>query len=128
MPTNKSENKNERLEALKQEIDMWVADFSKSTKRFDRFDLYEGETLSLGFLAYKDDKNNVTVLISIHGQKPTNSLSFPVSALQDIKEITKLLEKYEELFKYIEKYEENVKQQRKRRTYLSNFFYITIST
>jgi len=118
MPTSKSENKNEKLEALKQEIDMWVSDFAKSTKRFDRFDLYEGEQLSLGFLAYKDDKNNVTVLISIHGQKPTNSLSFPVNALTDIKEITKLLEKYEELFKYIEKYEENVKSTKKKKNLL----------
>jgi len=110
--------KNEKLEALKQEVDLWVSDFSKSQKRFDRFDLYEGETLSLGFLAYKDDKNNVTVLISIHGQKPTNSLSFPVNALSDIKEITKLLEKYEELFKYIEKYEENVKSTKKKKNLL----------
>ena len=118
MPSQKSENKNEKIEALKQEIDMWVSDFSKSTKKFDRFDLYEGEQLSLGFLAYKDDKNNVTVLISIHGQKPTNSLSFPVSALQDIKEIAKMLEKHEELFKYVEKYEENIKTGKKRKNLL----------
>ena len=110
--------KNDRIEALKQEIDMWVADFSKSQKRFDRFDVYEGEQLSLGFLAYKDDKNNVTVLISIHGQKPTNSLSFPVTAFEDIKSITKMLEKYEELFRYIEKYEENVRSTKKKKNLL----------
>jgi len=118
MPSQKSENKNEKLEALKQEIDMWVADFSKSTKKFDRFDVYEGEQLSLGFLAYKDDKNNVTVLISIHGQKPTNSLSFPVNGLEDIKQITEMLKKYEELFRYIEKYEENVKSGKKKKNLL----------
>jgi len=118
MPSQKSENKNEKVEVLKQEIDMWVNDFAKSTKRFDRFDVYEGEQLSLGFLAYKDDKGQVTVLISIHGQKPSNSLSFPVSALEDIKQITKMLEKHEELFKYIEKYEENVKSTKKRKNLL----------
>jgi len=118
MPTSKPENKNEKVEALKQEVDLWVSDFSKSQKRFDRFDLYEGETLSLGFLAYKDDKGQVTVLISVHGQKPTNSLSFPVSALEDIKQITEMLKKYEELFRYIEKYEENVKSTKKKKNLL----------
>ena len=114
MPANKSD----KVEALKQEIDLWVSDFAKSSKKFDRFDVYEGEQLSLGFLAYKDDKNNTTVLISIHGQKPTNSLSFPVSAFDDIKSITKMLEKYEELFRYIEKYEENVKSIKKKKNLL----------
>jgi len=111
-------NKNEKIEQLKQEIDKWVEEFTKSSKKFERFDLYEGEQLSLGFLAYKDDKNNTTVLISIHGQKPTNSLSFPANALEDIKAITKMLEKYEELFKYIEKYEENVKSVKKKKNLL----------
>ena len=111
-------NKNDKIEALKQEIDMWINDFSKSSKRFDRFDVYEGEQLSLGFLAYKDDKGQVTVLISIHGQKPTNSLSFPVTALNDIKEITKMLEKHEELFRYVEKYEENIKSTKKKKNLL----------
>jgi len=110
--------KNDKVEALKQEIDKWVQEFTASQKRFDRFDLYEGEQLSLGFLAYKDDQGRVTVLISIHGQKPTNSVSFPISALEDIKQITKLLEKYEELFKYIEKYEENVKSIKKKKNLL----------
>ena len=118
MPSQKSENKNEKTESLKQEIDIWVSDFSKSAKKFDRFDVYEGEQLNLGFLAYKDDQGRVTVLISIHGQKPTNSLSFPVSGLEDIKQITKLLEKYEELFKYIEKYEENIKSTKKKKNLL----------
>ena len=118
MPSQKTEQKNEKVEELKKEIDNWVNEFSKSQKRFDRFDLYEGEQLSLGFLAYKDDKNNITVLISIHGQKPTNSLSFPVSGLEDITQVTKMLEKYEELFKYIEKYEQNVKSTKKRKNLL----------
>ena len=110
--------KNEKIEQLKAEIDKWVEEFSKSSKKFDRFDVYEGEQLSLGFLAYKDDKGQTTVLISIHGQKPTNSLSFPVSAFDDIKSITKMLEKYEELFRYIEKYEENVKSGKKKKNLL----------
>jgi len=114
MPSQKSE----KVEALKQEIDLWVNDFIKSAKKFDRFDVYEGEQLSLGFLAYKDDKGQVTVLISIHGQKPSNSLSFPVSGLKDIKEITELLTKYKELFEYIEKYEENVKSTKKKKNLL----------
>jgi hypothetical protein len=114
MPSQKSE----KVETLKQEIDLWVNDFAKSNKKFDRFDVYEGEQLNLGFLAYKDDKNNVTVLISIHGQKPTNSLSFPVSGLKDIKEITELLTKYKELFEYVEKYEENVKSTKKKKNLL----------
>ena len=110
--------KNEKIEQLKAEIDKWVDEFTKSSKKFERFDVYEGEQLSLGFLAYKDDKNNTTVLISIHGQKPTNSLSFPANALEDVKAITKMLEKYEELFKYIEKYEENVKSMKKKKNLL----------
>ena len=118
MPSQKTEQKNEKVEELKKEIDNWVDEFSKSQKRFDRFDLYEGEQLSLGFLAYKDDKNNITVLISIHGQKPTNSLSFPINALEDINQITKLLEKYEELFHYVEKYEQNIKSIKKKKNLL----------
>ena len=110
--------KNEKIEELKKEIDNWVEEFTKSQKRFERFDLYEGEQLSLGFLAYKDDKGQTTVLISVHGQKPTNSLSFPVNALKDIKEITELLTKYKELFEYIEKYEENVKSVKKKKNLL----------
>jgi len=118
MPSQKSENKSEKIETLKQEIDKWVSDFIQSQKKFDRFDLYSGEQISLGFLAYKDDKGQVTVLISIHGQKPTNSVSFPVSALEDITQITRLLEKHEELFKYVEKYEENVKSVKKKKNLL----------
>ena len=110
--------KNEKIEELKKEIDNWVQEFSKSNKRFDRFDVYEGEQLSLGFLAYKDDQNNVTVLISAHGQKPTNSLSFPISGFTDIEKITELLKKYEELFKYIEKYEQSVKSIKKKKSLL----------
>jgi len=111
-------NKNEKIESLKQEIDKWVSDFIQSQKKFERFDVYDGEQISLGFLAYKDDQGRVTVLISIHGQKPTNSLSFPVSGLEDIKQVTKLLEKNEELFKYVEKYEENVKSVKKKKNLL----------
>jgi hypothetical protein len=118
MPSQKSENKNEKIETLKQEIDKWVSDFIQSQKKFERFDVYDGEQISLGFLAYKDNQERVTVLISIHGQKPTNSLSFPVSALNDIKEIAKMVEKYEELFKYIEKYEENIKSVKKKKNLL----------
>jgi len=118
MPSQKSENKNEKIEQLKNEIDKWVQEFSASQKKFDRFDLYSGEQISLGFLAYKDDRGQVTVLISIHGQKPTNSLSFPVSALEDIKKITEMLEKHEEIFKYVEKYEENVKSTKKKKNLL----------
>jgi len=118
MPSQKSENKNEKIEQLKTEIDKWVQEFTQSQKKFERFDVYDGEQISLGFLAYKDDKGQVTVLISIHGQKPTNSLSFPVSALEDIKQITKMLEKHEELFKYVEKYEENIKSTKKKKNLL----------
>ena len=114
MPSQKSD----KIEEIKKEIDNWVQEFTKSQKRFDRFDLYEGEQLSLGFLAYKDDKGQVTVLISVHGQKPTNSLSFPANALEDIKAIVKMIEKYEELFRYIEKYEENVKSAKKKKNLL----------
>ena len=110
--------KNEKGEEIKKEIDQWVQEFSTSQKRFDRFDVYEGEQLSLGFIAYKDDKGKTTVLISIHGQKPTNSVSFPISALEDIKQITRLLEKHEDVFKYIEKYEENVKSTKKKKNLL----------
>jgi hypothetical protein len=115
MTTQKTEKNDNKTENLKQEIDKWVQEFSATQKKFDRFDVYEGEQLDLGFLAYKDDKGQITVLISMHGQRPTNSLSFPVNGLEDIKQITKLLEKYEELFKYIEKYEQNVKNTKRKK-------------
>jgi len=115
MPSQKTDNKSEKTEELKNQIDKWIEEFAKSEKRFDRFDLYEGNQIALGFLAYKDDKGQTTVLISVHGQRPTNSLSFTINGLDDIKQITKLLEKYEDLFKYIEKYEQNVKTVRRKK-------------
>ena len=104
-----------KTENLKQEIDKWAEEFKNDTKKIDRFDLYEGDQLNLGFLAYRDDKNNITVLISIHGQKPTNSVSFPVNGLEDAEKITELLKKYEEVFRYIEKYEHNVKSIKRKK-------------
>ena len=109
MPTQKTDKPESKTENLKAEIDKWVEEFKNDSKKFERFDLYSGEQLSLGLLAYKDDKGQVTVLISIHGQKPTNSVSFPISGLEDAEKIIELLKKYEELFRYIEKYEQNVK-------------------
>ncbi|AOS58364.1 conserved lipothrixviral protein [Sulfolobus islandicus filamentous virus 2] len=114
----KQEVKQDRTDELKTEIDKWVEEFTKSQKRFSRFDVYEGEQLSLGFIAYKDDKNNVNVLISMHGQKPTNSVSFPASALEDIKAMLKIVEKYEKLFKYVEKFETNAETNRKKKILL----------
>lgn len=114
----KQEVKQNKIEELKQEIDKWVEEFKQSSKKFDRFDLFEGEQLSLGFLSYKNEKGDVTVLISIHGQKPSNSVSFPISALEDIKQITKLIEKYEEVFRYIEKYETEITTKRKKKNLL----------
>ncbi|ACB37247.1 hypothetical protein AFV9_gp13 [Betalipothrixvirus uzonense] len=114
----KQEVQKSKVEELKSEIDKWVEEFKQSQKRIERFDVYEGESLSLGFIGYKDDKGNLNVLISIHGQKPTNSVSFPAEALADAKEIMRLLEKYEELFKYVEKYEQKTSSTRKRKSLL----------
>jgi len=115
MPSQKTDKPENKTENLKQEIDKWVEEFKNDAKKFERFDLYSGEQLSLGLLAYKDEKGQVTVLISIHGQKPTNSVSFPISGLEDAGKIVELLKKYEDVFKYIEKYEQNVKSMKKRK-------------
>jgi len=107
-----------KIENVKKQIDDWITEFTNNNKKVERFDVYEGNGLNLGFIAYKDNNNNLNVLISIHGQKPTNSVSFPVEALEDVKEIMKIIEKYDELFNYIKKYETKTSFTRKRKTLL----------
>jgi hypothetical protein len=106
--TQQNENK---IEQLKQQIDNWVSEFNNNNKNFDRFELYEGESLKLGFIAYRDKNNTTNVLISIHGKKPTNSVSFPSSSLSEIEKILELIAKYKELFEYVGKYQQ--KKERK---------------
>ena len=106
--TQQNENK---IEQLKQQIDNWVSEFNNNNKNFDRFELYEGESLRLGLIAYRDKQNVTNVLISIHGRRPSNSISFPSSSLSEIKKILELITKNEELFQYIEKYQQ--KKERK---------------
>jgi len=106
--TQQNENK---IEQLKQQIDNWVNDFTNNGKNFDRFELYEGDSLKLGLIAYRDKNNIPNVLISIHGRRPSNSVSFPSSSLSEIKKILELITKNEELFQYIEKYQQ--KKERK---------------
>jgi len=93
-------------EQLKQQIDNWITDFISNGKNVDRFELYEGDVLQLGFIAYKNKNNIPTVLISIHGKKPTNSVSFPSSSINEIGKILELIIKYKELFEYVEKYQQ----------------------
>jgi len=106
--TQTSENK---VEQLKQKIDEWVSEFNNGNKNFDRFELYEGESLRLGLIAYRDKQNMTNVLISIHGKKPTNSVSFPSTAINEIVKILELITKHKELFEYVEKYQQ--KKERK---------------
>ena len=106
--TQQNENK---IEQLKQQIDNWVSEFNNNNKNFDRFELYEGDSLKLGFIAYRDKNNTTNVLISIHGKKPTNSVSFPSSSLSEIEKILELIAKYKELFEYVGKYQQ--KKERK---------------
>ena len=94
-----------KIEQLKNQIDNWVNDFNNNGKNFDRFELYEGNSISLGFIAYKDKQNITNVLISIHGKKPTNSVSFPSNSLNEIEKILELITKYKELFEYVGKYQ-----------------------
>jgi len=108
--TQQNENK---IEQLKQEIDNWVSNFNNNNKNFDRFELYQGNSLQLGLIAYRDKNNIPNVLISIHGKKPTNSVSFPSSSIDEIQKILELITKYREFFEYIEKY-----QQKKERRVL----------
>ena len=100
-----------KIEQLKQKIDEWVSNFTNNNKNFDRFELYEGDSLKLGFIAYRDKNNIPNVLISIHGKKPTNSVSFPSSSLSEIEKILELITKYKELFEYVGKYQ--TKKERK---------------
>ena len=37
-----------KIEQLKNQIDNWVNDFNNNGKNFDRFELYEGNSISLG--------------------------------------------------------------------------------
>jgi hypothetical protein len=106
--TQQNENK---VEQLKQKIDEWVSEFTNNNKNFDRFELYEGDSLNLGFIAYRDKQNVTNVLISIHGKKPTNSVSFPSSSIDEIQKILELITKYKELFEYVGKYQQ--KKERK---------------
>jgi len=106
--TQSTENK---VEQLKQKIDEWVSEFNNGNKNFDRFELYEGESLRLGLIAYRDKQNMTNVLISIHGKKPTNSVSFPSSSLSEIEKILEIITKHKELFEYIGKYQQ--KKERK---------------
>jgi len=94
-----------KIEQLKQKIDEWVSEFTNNNKNFDRFELYEGDSLNLGFIAYRDKNNIPNVLISIHGKKPTNSVSFPSNSLSEIEKILELITKYKELFEYVGKYQ-----------------------
>ena len=100
-----------KVEQLKQKIDEWVSEFTNNNKNFERFELYEGDSLNLGFIAYRDKNNIPNVLISIHGKKPTNSVSFPSNSLSEIEKILELLTKYKELFEYVGKYQ--TKKERK---------------
>jgi len=94
-----------KVEQLKQKIDEWVSEFTNNNKNFERFELYEGDSLNLGFIAYRDKNNIPNVLISIHGKKPTNSVSFPSNSLSEIEKILELITKYKELFEYVGKYQ-----------------------
>jgi len=110
--TEQETNEN-KIEQLKQQIDNWVSEFTNNNKNFDRFELYEGESLRLGLIAYRDKNNIVNVLISIHGKKPTNSVSFPSTAINEIEKILEIITKHKELFEYVGKY-----QQKKERRVL----------
>ena len=105
MAKKETQNTENKVEQLKQKIDEWVSEFTNNNKNFDRFELYEGDSLNLGFIAYRDKNNIPNVLISIHGKKPTNSVSFPSNSLSEIEKILELLTKYKELFEYVGKYQ-----------------------
>ena len=111
MAKKETQNTENKVEQLKQKIDEWVSEFTNSNKNFDRFELYEGSSLKLGFIAYRDKQNIVNVLISIHGKKPTNSISFPSSSIDEVQKILELITKYKELFEYVGKYQ--TKKERK---------------
>ena len=100
--TQPTENK---VEQLKKQVDEWANNFINSEKKFERFDLYQGNSLQLGLIAYRDKDNVPNILISIHGKKPTNSVSFPSNSLSEIEKIFELITKYKELFEYVGKYQ-----------------------
>jgi len=106
--TQPTENK---VEQLKKQVDEWANNFINSEKKFERFDLYQGNSLQLGLIAYRDKNNVPNILISIHGKKPTNSVSFPSSSIDEAQKILELITKYREFFEYIEKYQQ--KKERK---------------
>jgi len=105
MAKKEQQTNENKIEQLKQQIDNWVSEFNNNNKNFDRFELYEGEQLRLGLIAYRDKNNITNVLISIHGKRPTNSVSFPSSSLSEIEKILELITKHKELFEYVGKYQ-----------------------
>ena len=82
------------VEKLKQEVE-------HSDRGVKKLDIVKFEGLTLAVLAYKDDKGNVSVLINIHGQKPSNSLSFPTDYIDDLAEIAEILTRNKEVFKKV---------------------------
>jgi hypothetical protein len=111
MAKKEQQTNENKIEQLKQQIDEWANNFINSEKKFERFELYQGNTLQLGLIAYRDKDNTPNVLISIHGKKPTNSVSFPSSSINEIEKILELIIKYKELFEYVGKYQQ--KKERK---------------
>lgn len=82
------------VEKLKQEVE-------HSDRGVKKLDIIKFKGLTLAVLAYKDDRNNVNVLLNIHGQKPSNSLSFPTDYIDDLAEIAEILVKNKEVFEKV---------------------------
>ena len=101
MPRQSNTSKEIDEEKLKAIVDGLKKEVEQSERGVKKLDIIKFEGLTLAILAYKDDKGNVNVLVNIHGQKPSNSLSFPTDYIEDLAEIAEILVKNKDVLKKV---------------------------
>ena len=101
MPRQTNTTKEIDEEKLRAIVDGLKKEVEQSNRGVKKLDIIKFEGLTLAILAYKDDKGNVNVLLNIHGQKPSNSLSFPTDYIDDLVEIAEILMKNKDVFRKV---------------------------
>ena len=89
------------MEIDEEKLKQLVEQLKQEKPEIKRIDIYKTENLALAITAYTDKKGNLNILLSVHGKKPSNSLSFPPSYIDELLEIANLLKKNKEKFNII---------------------------
>ena len=84
------------MEIDEEKLKQLVEQLKQEKPQIKRIDIYKTENLALAITAYTDKKGNLNILLSVHGQKPSNSLSFPPSYIDELLEIANILKKNKE--------------------------------